>query len=183
MNKLTPIIFILVSIGIFFFVIDPQYKETKVIKEEIKKYDELIVLANKLRDKREALEKKYESISLEDRKILSKILPDTVDNVRLILDINNIASDVGITIADIGIDTEDNVETGNNNVIDRTSTKDYGTISLSFSVSATYETFKKFLSRLEDSLRLVDIVDFSVNASEESDFYGYDLTINTYWLR
>lgn len=185
MKKLMPIILILVSIGMFFLVIDPQYKKIQELNKEIAENNRMLKLAQELKEKRDDLQDKFNSFGEDDRKNLEKILPDTVDNVRLILDINNIANDVGIKITNIGINNEG--EQGeqtdrNSNVIDRTSSSGYGTIALSFSVSSTYDVFKVFMKRLENSLRLVDIVDFSVLVGG-SDFYGYNVTLNTYWLR
>lgn len=177
-----PIILILISVGIFFTFIDPQYKEIQELNKDIAENNRMLNLAQELKDKRDDLQDKFNSIGEEDRKTLEKILPDTVDNVRLILDINNIANDVGIQITNIGINNEQDQDSVKKDVIDRTSATGYGTLSLSFSVSSTYEIFKVFIERLEDSLRLVDIVDLSVLVGE-SDFYGYDVTLNTYWLR
>lgn len=182
MKKLMPIILILVSIGIFFLVIDPQYKKIQELNKEIKENTRMLKLASELKEKRDDLQDKFNSFGEDDRKTLEKILPDTVDNVRLILDINNIANDVGIKITNIGIDNEGDETESSRNIVDRTSTSGYGTIALSFSVSSTYDVFKVFMKRLENSLRLVDIVDLSVSVGE-SDFYGYNVTLNTYWLR
>lgn len=180
MKNLMPIIFIIVSIGIFFTYIDPEYKKIKSHQETINRNNDMLVRAQELRQKREELQQKYNDIGEEDRKRLEKLLPDTVDNVRLILDINNIASDFGIAITDIGVTEEQ--ETGGTNQITENTGEKYGTIELSFSVSATYETFKRFLETLEDSLRLVDVTSFTVNAGE-GVFYNYTVNLQTYWLR
>ncbi len=177
-----PVILILVSIVAFFFVIDPQYKQIQELNVEIEENNEMLDLAQELREKRDELQDRFNNISEYDRESLEKILPNTVDNVRLILDINNIANDVGIKITNIGIENEQEQDAGNGGLISNTSIEGYGTLALSFSVSATYDVFKVFIDRLQSSLRLVDIVDLSVSVGE-SDFYGYNVTLNTYWLR
>jgi hypothetical protein len=183
MKNLTPIILILVSVGVFFFFIDPQKKELNARLEEKNKNEVTMQKATDLRAANGTLKAKYLKISTEERAKLSQILPDTVDNVRLILDINNIAKQYGIVLKGISISggpADEGKEV--NRGASASAGQLYGTIQLSFSFSSNYDIFKLFLKDLEDSLRLVDITDISVSSSE-GDFYNYSLTLNTYWLR
>ena len=189
MNKLMPIILILASVGIFFMFIDGQYKEVQGLMDQKNQNDKMLEDAKTLDKEFENLQKKYREIKVEDREILEKILPETVDNVRLILDINNIADNYGIIIRDISVTggpiAED--DTGANNTASRNAANNlnqrYGTISLGFSVSAEYETFKAFLRDLEDSLRVVDIKDIGIQTASEGTFNNYTVSLDTYWLR
>lgn len=184
MKGLTPIILIAVSIGIFFFFIDPQYKEAKSLNEEIGENDKTIALATELRNEREKLQARFNAIGSEEKDMMQKILPDTVDNVRLVLDINNIANDVGIEIDDINVEGNSTVSnTDDTRVINESIGGEYGTIGLSFSVTASYESFKEFMIRLEDSLRLVDVVKYSVGLTGQPGILQYSVIIDTYWLR
>jgi len=183
MKKLMPLILIIVSIGVFFFFIDPKYKEIQQAQSQIEENDQMLELAKELQKERDTLQAKFNSIGEADKDKLEKVLPDTIDNVRLILDINNIADYFGIAIAGItvaGAPSEE--ETGNSTIAKSSNGKQYGTISVGFSVSATYEVFKAFLTQLEESLRLVDVRGFSVNAGE-GVFYNYSVNLDTYWLR
>lgn len=186
MKNLTPIILIIVSFGLFLLFINPQYEKVKELKKVIEKNNESIELANDLRSKRENLQQEFNQISPEKRQKLEKILPDTVDNVRLILDINNIADESGISITNIGIVGDDDKTKSNTNkdgtIVDKTDNS-YGTLGLSFSVTSRYDIFKKFMQSLENSLRLVDIESFSVSANSEGSFYDFNVTLKTYWLR
>ena len=58
----------------------------------------------------------------------------------------------------------------------------YGTIGLSFSVTATYDNFQNFLTDLEKSERLVDITDLSVNGTD-TGLYDFSVSVKTYWLK
>lgn len=179
MKSLTPLILIILAIGSFFIFIDPKFGDIKELQEEIDDNQELIDIAVELRRKREELQDKFNMISPEEREKLEKVLPDAVDNVRLINDINNIANDFGVSLTDISIN-EASTPTGEN-VVDKTG-KMYGEINLNFSVSSRYDTFKEFMYSLERSLRLVDIESFSVTV-EEGVFYNFKVSLNTYWLR
>lgn len=199
MKNLTPIILILLSIGIFFFLIDPKYKEVQRLQAEVVENNKTLDIAKKLSSSREVLRSKFNKISQEEKSELEKLLPDTVDNVRLIIDINNIAEQFGIVIRDISINSTE--EKGNQVSTPRTQGSSFegvieensiqyvdkskiGVISFSFSVSAKYEVFLEFLKQLEESLRIVDIrnIEISRNA-DEGVFYDYKVTLDTYWLK
>lgn len=199
MKALTPIILIMLSIGIFFFLIDPQYKKIQVLQAEVAENEKTLEIARKLRDKREELRDKFNRISEEEKAELEKLLPDTVDNVRLIIDINNIAEQFGIVIRDINIVSNEGTEGASGatraqgssfegvieeNSIGYVDPGKIGVITFSFSVSAKYEVFLDFLKQLEESLRIVDIRNISVSrGSAEGAIYNYSVTMDTYWLK
>jgi len=183
MKSLTPIILILVSIGVFFFFIDPQKKELDQLVKEKNANATMLEKAKNLRESRGRLSDAYKKIGEEDRKKLSKILPDTVDNVRLILDLDELAKKYGISIK--GINVSGGPLQGSKEVnrgVAETSSGDYGTIQVSFSFSSSYDVFKIFMKELQDSMRLLDITDFTITSSDNG-FYNYSITLNTYWLR
>ena len=199
MKALTPIILIMLSIGIFFFLIDPQYKKIQTLQAEVVENDKTLDVAKKLRSKREELREKFNMISEEEKEELEKLLPDTVDNVRLIIDINNVAEQFGIVIRDISIVTDEGTDSKSTpsrtqgssfegvieeNSIGYVDPGKIGVITFSFSVSAKYEVFLEFLKQLEESLRIVDIRNIVISrGSAEGSIYNYKVTMDTYWLK
>lgn len=196
MKKLMPIILILVSIGIFFLLFDPKYKDVKDLQQKIEQNNKTLDLANELRQKRETLRDRYNQISDGEKFDLEKLLPDTVDNVRLIIDINNIAEKYGIVIQNFEIsnseDSEKDVKVSKSEFegiidtaqIEYPDTSKIGVISFSFSVSAQYDVFIDFLRDLEESLRIVDIRSIDITrGSGEDVFYNYRVNLDTYWLK
>jgi hypothetical protein len=158
MKKYSAIIYIFIAVGIFFTFIDPTYTEVQALLEEKDKNAELIDKAEELRRKRQELTQKYNSISDQD-----------------------IAGKYGIVLRGIGISGDISQEE-DSRVVDRTDRK-YGTINVNFNFSTTYSTMKRFMADLENSLRIVDISEFSVSASEQGDVYNYSISLDTYWLR
>jgi Tfp pilus assembly protein PilO len=183
MKRYSPFILILVAIALFFVVIDPQYKEIQALQEEKEANDSMLSLSKDLQDKRDRLHTAFNNISANEKDQLRKLLPDTVDNVRLILDINNIAETYGITIRNILVQGGENVDQeSNGDVVQSDLSNEIGTISLSFSVTTTYEVFVEFLRDLEEALRIVDITRLNVEAGD-GGFMNYSITLDTYWLR
>ncbi len=200
MKGFSSIIIILASIGIFFFFIDPTYKEVQKLQADIEKNKEIIDVANRLDLRKKELNDKFNQIPEIEKESIEKFLPDTVDNVRLIIDINNIAEKFGIVIRDISVSAEESSTAGENRrslsqksnfegiaedyVIKYADTSKVGVINFSFSVSAKYEVFLEFLKQLEESLRLLDIRNIEVSrGSAGSVFYDYKVTFETYWLK
>ena len=196
MKSLMPILLIIVSIGIFFVVIDPEYKEVKKLQDEIAQNNTTLDLAAQLREKRETLKAKYNQISEEERGELAKLLPDTVDNVRLIIDINNIAEKYGIIIQNFELSTSEDSDKDTRLIDDEfegiiqgsaiqyPDTSKIGVVSFTFSVTAQYNVFLSFLRDLERALRIVDIRSIDITRSDtEGVFYNYRVNLDTYWLK
>lgn len=189
MGKYMPIILIIVSIAVFFMVIDPKYAEVKELRDQKERNDETLVLSKKLRERRDSLQQRFNNISDEEKDHLIKLIPETVDNVRLILDINNIAEEYGIIIKNIDVETQETVTESTDSsgqkfiVSSENAIDNIGTITLAFSVSATYDVFIDFMTDLEQALRIVDIKEMGITVPEEGDFYDFSVKLNTYWLR
>lgn len=173
---------ILVAIGLFFFVIDPQYKNVQKLEKDKGSNESLLNLSQDLQDKRDRLRASFNNISANEKDQLKKLLPDTVDNVRLILDISNIAETYGITIRNIQVSGGEESEGSRFDVVQSDLSNEIGIISLSFSVTSTYEVFVAFLEDLEEALRIVDIRRLSIDRGE-GVFMNYSISLDTYWLR
>lgn len=162
--------------------IDPTYQEIKEKQAEKARYDETLAKTVEIREFRKNVQSKYNAIDERDFERLEKMLPTHIDNIRLILDINSVASARGMTIRDIRIDLDQGV--GDDENIDVSSSAGgYGSVGFRFTVVTTYPNFKDFLDDLALSLRVVDVHSIGIGAIEEEDnFYRFDVGIRTYWL-
>lgn len=179
MKYLLPIILILAAIGGFFFYTNPQYQTLKARIAENEKIVEANEKAAALRAVRQKLIDDRKKISEGDVDKLTKMLPDGVENVGLVIDIDNIASKYGMRIRNTKIN-EVSARSGSSAV--GPDSKRYGIISLTFSVTSSYENFLVFLKDLESSVRLVDVTNLSFS-SNPAGRYDFNLTIQTYWLK
>jgi len=191
MNFILPIILILSSIGIFFGYVDPNYKGSDSVvesdltsygivqlKEELVKYQEALSNSDQVVQSREMLTEKNNRISEPDKTKLLKMIPDNIDNVKLILEISNIAEARNLSVKNISIGSG---VSKTSDVIGADNTP-HGTLNLKFNVNSSYDNFLVFLKDLEDNLRLVDINDISFS-STDSGFYDFSISLNTYWLK
>ena len=186
MNLITPLILIIISIGIFFGYIDPNYRGTnpanpsvQSLQAEDAQYQKALSDSEKINEKRNSLMDKQKSFDPVQMARLEKLLPDNVDNIKLVIDINNIAEKNRLNLKNVKLNTgviqTDSKKIGADN-------SKYGTVGLSFSVVASYDNFQIFLTDLEKSLRLVDITELSVIGSENG-LYEFSVSLKTYWLK
>jgi len=185
MIKLTfPILFILLAVGLFFVYIDPTYKDIQNTLKEEAKFDQALDKSRELQEVRDKLLSKYNAFSTSDLDRLSKLLPDHVDNVRLVLDIDHIASTYGMRLKNVAISAK---EDRHEDVIGP-DTNPYKSVSLSFSIASTYDNLKQFIKDLERSLRIVDVTSIALESLEtvtggSGELYSYNISLKTYWLK
>ena len=113
---------------------------------------------------------------------LKQLLPNNIDNVRLIIDINNIAQKRGLIVRNPSIISDASTNQSQSEVAVRNLTPDKSSVVISFSVSASYEILKMFLGDLDRSLRIVDI-DSVAFSSNDKNLYDYKISLRTYWLK
>jgi Tfp pilus assembly protein PilO len=174
---LIPIILLGAAVGLFFLYIDPTYQTIKELRADEARFNEALDRSRELQQVRDALLSRYNTFAQSDVDRLTKLLPDNVDNVRLTLDIDGIASKYNmrtrnVTVTDSSSDDPNAIGTNLGPL---------GSVVLDFSVTATYDDFIRFLKDLETSLRIVDLVDLSFT-SESGDAYNFDVSLRTYWL-
>ena len=195
-----PIILIGIAISLFFVFTNPVYNDISTLNASVTSYNDALDNSKALEAQRDQLTQKENSISVENLAKLQKLLPQNVDNVRLILEIGQIAQPYGMVLKDVKYDatTPDTtaMQTGEGAVQGgavKTSPNGYGIFDLEFSTSGTYDNFINFTKDLESNLRIVDISSISFSSDEtdanankktsSAETYTYDFKIKTYWLK
>ncbi|MEI8123657.1 MAG: type 4a pilus biogenesis protein PilO [bacterium] len=191
MNLIFSIILIIASLGIFFGYVDPNYRGTSAsldttdysslsivqLKDEYKKFSDISNSSNIIVSKRDALINKKNSITEENKAKLERLLPSNIDNIRLIIEISDIAQKRGLIVRNISVG---DVKESSNSI--GVSDSEFGTLSLKFSVNSSYNNLLLFLKDLQNNLRLVDVTDLSFSATD-SGYYDFGISLNTYWLK
>ena len=186
-----PLILFAIAIGLFFVYIRPVYRTVQDAREEAALLRGTLASARDIQETRDELVSKYNAFSGIDLARLEKMVPDHVDNVRLILEIDAVANRYGMSVRNLSVGDTSGTSSGAGNGVTRGETNQLGTVSLSFSVSSSYQTFLQFLRDLERSLRVVEITNLSFapaigstgDGSVSADFYTFSVTLQTYWLR
>ena len=116
------IILVVTSVVLFFSFVDPLYRNEdelnpgiKKLNAELQKYNDAIDKSEQLIEERDKLIKINNSIDENNKIRLERLLPDSIDNIRLIIDINNIARPYGLVLKSLRLTEVD--EKKNSNVV------------------------------------------------------------------
>src|SRR3989344_6704497 len=200
MRFVMPVILIGIGLAVFFVFTNPIYSDIGLLRITMASYNEALNNAKALENERDKLTAKYNSIDPDNLEKIKKLLPENIDNIRLILEIEQIAAPYGMVLKDVKYSTTGDKENGKNaplptgavqggGVVSSTR-KDYGVWDLEFSTTGTYNNFLNFTRDLESNLRMVDIssIQFLSNVASGSgspmaETYKYNFSIKTYWLK
>jgi len=182
MRFITPLILVALGVALFMLYTDPAYQDTKQVKAQVDSYDNALTKSQELKKVRDQLLSRRNALRVEDLQKLEKVLPDNVDNIRLIIDIDNITARRGLSLKNVQLGEISDSTTARDPLAVGDSGNPVGSVTLNFTVSAGYEDFLTLLADLEHSLRIVDIENISFTAGETGTD-EYEITIRTYWLR
>ncbi len=178
---LIPIILLGASIGLFVLYTNPTYQAAKVVLVDVNAYNDALNKSQELRTIRDEKIAAFNTFSPENKARLVSILPDNVDNIHLIIDINNIAARHGLALKNVSLGTISDSATNRGAIAIGASGSPVGSVELGFSVSSSYDNMLALIQDLEHSLRVMDIEKISFTAGEK-DLSDYSFTIRTYWL-
>ncbi|MEK7063728.1 MAG: type 4a pilus biogenesis protein PilO [Patescibacteria group bacterium] len=179
MKGIIPIICIVIAGGLFYWYIDPTYAEVRELRAEEATLNQALDRALELQETRDQLLSRYNTFAQLDLERLEKLLPDHVDNVRLVLDLDGIAVKYGMRVRNVTIE-DPNKNKKPTDVVGPAESR-YESMVISFSVTGNYDTFRQFMLDLERSLRIVDLESLTFSAAE-NDLYDFSVSLRTYWL-
>ncbi len=203
MKSIISIILIAASISFFIFFTKPKWAELKANRIEVEKLNIAQENAKKLKSRIDSLLKVKNAITAADTEKIKKMIPDNVENVKLIIDFDNMLQSLVAergtaniyklaNPADSGkISIENPKITQGTTLIDGGfDASQLGVADFSFTVSLTYNDFMEFLKRIETSTRIFDVesITFStptVPAGKNPDeiIYSFNIALKTYWLK
>lgn len=203
MKSIVSIILIAASIAFFVFYTQPKWNELTANRLEVEKLNIAQENAKKLKSRIDSLLNTKTSISEEDNKKLQRMIPDNVENVKLIIDFDNmlqaLVEDRGTANlyiptnaakgAKVAIENP-KIAQGNATVGGNFDSSQLGVADFSFSVSLTYSDFLEFIRRIENSTRIFDIESISFSTPSVTGMknpneavYNFNIALKTYWLK
>jgi hypothetical protein len=192
MNKnATPIILLILAIGIYFTYTKGKIEDIKTIKSVNAGYEQAIGNSETLIKVRDEVKKRYNEIDPVDQARLEKLIPNNIDNVRLTLDVKSIGLNRGLVLRNVKTNAPNiNTSISGTNTLEKPSTdktapkipNSYDTVTLTFNVSTSYQNFIGLLNDLETSLRIMDISKITLTVND-GGVYDYGVELKTYWLK
>ncbi len=179
---LLPLILFGASAALFVVYTNPEYQKVQALQAEQASYDEALTKSQEVKKERDRLISRRNTFDTANLEKLEKILPDNVDNIRLVIDINNIAARHGISVSDVQLGTISDAAEARGASAVGASGSAVGSVELGFSFSSTYEDMLAFLVDLEHSLRIINVEQIGFTASPVGNTQEFTFKIRTFWL-
>ena len=183
MRTLTPVFSIVIALVAFFFYTQPKYDGTTSIESDITEYNKAVDTAQKLNTLIQNLLNEKNTHSQAELVKLDKIVPQEVDEVRLIVDLKNMAKHYNMLFGNIEVSSEpvDTSKLTSATVSDAIGADSFVTSDISFSLIGTYDQFKSMLYDIERSMTILDVTNLSIAASEGT-LQQFNITVRAYSL-
>lgn len=179
-SRILPIFALLLAAMLFFAYVSPTWNGAIAdTQAAIESNDAALVSAQEYNKKKEVLAQQYNEMDATSLKRLNALLPDSVDNVSLILSLNALAAGSGLVLSNVDVSAGTNADATGSLA---TNTSPVNSIDLSLAATGSYASFQKFLDGVERSQRLLDVRNLNVTGSNTNQ-YTYQMTIRLYWLR
>lgn len=180
MSRILPILAFVIAVLVFFLYVEPTYSGSIAASQAaIASNKQALVAAAQYTAKENQLISAESQIDPAALAKLATFLPDSADDVGLILDLDALAAKEGLNLASIDVAAPGS-QTGS--AASSQSGSPYASIDLTLTATGTYSSFRSFLSSIEESARLLDVRDLSVKGSN-TGVYTYGMTIRLYWLQ
>ncbi len=210
-KTLTPIIGIIVAVGLFFTYIQPTFQDVKGIQDESASYAEATQKASELQQRISELKAQQSSISLANLERLQALLPDRINEVSVLIDLDTLATMHHLKLGTIKVGDQTSTKTGaqtrqpplaaapagaatspggvpsplgvspQTGVTTGAVQGQYATLDIGFSVSGTYKDFRMFLTDIERSLVLMEVTKITF-AKSEGDTVPFMMSVRLYSL-
>ncbi len=157
MRYITAIIFASLAAGLIVSYAYPTYQEIGTVKAREVELQDYIKKASQAQARIDDLEAKYQRFPEGASERMSTMIPESVDDVRLTMDLTNLAAQHGLSLANPTIKKL---------AVDKNSQLQQ--YDVAFSIDAPYSTFRSFLDDLEYWLQIRDITSLSITPGENA---------------
>lgn len=188
------IITILVALGIAGVYAYPKYEKIQTLRAEQETLNDALDTAQRIEKLTQDLEENMAEISEQERNTLTQLLPETVDRLAIFNDLSGVARTNNVRMDNIVFDAGDaESDSGNGETKVVLPTSDYFiAIPITFSVTGDYEDLLAFLTDVERSVQLFDVVQVNLETSgqgsgaaapQAGSSYSFNITAATYRLK
>jgi len=185
-QRFLPILLIVIAIGVFFAYTSPAYTgKVASAKQEVASLDSALAAADAFKERENQLERERLALPADKLARLEAFLPDNVNNIQLILDLDALAARSGVRLSNFNVGEQPAEGSNQGNAggdLSLQETETVGNLEITVTATGSYAAFRSFLEASERSLRLLDLVSVNVKA-ERSGVYTYDMTFRIYWLQ
>lgn len=173
------------SVALYFIVISPIYFGGGYLY--IVSPDQSIISLNEFKNKNDIafqqieeglvkidnLKKEYDLIDQYTQDRLNTMIPDDIDGVRLVSEVSNMITSLGLPIDNISYSKESEDK----------KIPEVGIYSISFSTKGSYYDLKNLISKFETSMRIFSIQSVNFSTNNLSEPMVVNVKMNTYYIK
>lgn len=188
-SRILPAVAFAAALGIFFLYVNPMWTGTiATANASIAADDQALLAARQYSAQQNQLAAARDAIDPANLKAINTFLPDSVDNVGLILDLNALAARSGLSVSNIDVASASadsgasSAPSAGMGALPAAPANAVNSVNLNLAAVGTLAAFQNFLIGVEKSARILDISDIVVKGSD-TGVYSYQMVIRLYWLR
>lgn len=174
------------ALVLFFGWTLPRYQSFSDLRAQASTLEEVLENSRRIQEVTSDLNERVNAISPQDLQRLERVVPNSINNVQLIIELQNIAERNRLALLNIDSSNENDNLTGN---LDLAEQDDYQTELLQFELVGTYENFVNFIEDVESNIRITDVKDISFSlasvdeeaTTQDQLVYNFQVQVATYW--
>lgn len=186
MNRnLIATILIVAAIGIYFTITKSMIADAQGVKEQNAQLVAALNSADQIIKSRNDITAQYQQISEDNRTRIDKMIPSAVDNIRLVIDLNNLALRNHFALSDLKASVPSSSNSpGRAAAASQAAVGDpvLDKVQVTFTAQTSYDQFIHFMQDLEANLRIMDLSHLTAAANDDGT-YSFTAQFQTYWLR
>ena len=191
MKLLLPVLIIILGIALFFGLPQPLLSSGSTadpgiaeLKQEKEVLESALNTARLAAEKLTVLETQYNAITPEQKAALQNVLPNTIDEVRLIIYVQNIGMQNKTLLKGVAVAQATGAGGSARNAPSETGVAlvaaGYEPVSISFTVKATYNQFLSLVEKMEKSLKIFDITSVEFSSADVKGTYEFKVAAQVY---
>lgn len=177
-NIIGTILFLAAAIGIVVGFIVPRADNIGAMRERKTELDQTLTRFRELRDVRDNLLSRYNSVLQSDIERLQKMVPQTPNTGSLLTELDQLARSNALLLRSVELGE---TAAAQGQVLAGSSAGPAESLRLTLRVVGPYASFRSFLSSLEHGLRLVDVSSLAFSGGE-GNVSEYNISANSYWF-
>ncbi len=166
---LAPILFLMIAGGLFFTYIRPAYDALQSFQSLETKLDDAIRMNTELTAKRQKLRDTVASFSADDVNRLEQMLPDDIDPVGIIIQLDTLAQRNGLQVTAYKLPDVSRQTTAARPGTQQAQAEPKATpVVFGLECTGPYAGLKQFLYQMEGSVGLWDVTGLTINTAQQN---------------
>ncbi|MDC1205536.1 hypothetical protein N8083_01675 [Candidatus Pacebacteria bacterium] len=177
------IVLIIISIVIIVTYVQPTFEEVRSTQDETKEFQEALVSAKTFNTELQKLTAAASSFNEADLRALERYIPDTVDTIAVMRDIETIIQNNKMALTSLGseasgLESAEQISNAQGQT-PSVNTQELYVQQFEVSVAGTYDQFKLLLQDFERNAYPLEVQHITFSSGEGS-LYNFDITLETY---